>query len=163
MKRLGVVILIAVMWSCSDNASNADFTGNQLNYTLFQGSEFDYEGVVVISEKQDGSAQIRIELEGPEGERSFPAHLHFGSFDTPDAELAAVLSPVSAKSGISLTDLDFLSNDTRITFEALESFDGHIKVHLDDGANQNVILAFGNIGSNKLMLDGEVAQCEGPN
>lgn len=164
MKNILVVILGVFLISCADNSSTiSDLTGQEVNYTLFSGSDFGFEGTVTIKEKVDGTAQFVIDLDGPTDESAFPAHLHFSSFDTPDAELASVLTPVNATSGISITDLRFLSDDSEVTYEQLLSFDGHIKIHLDDGANQNVILAFGNIGSNKLMLDGEVAQCDGPN
>jgi len=164
MKNLVFGILGVFLISCEDNGSvESDLTGNELSYTLFSGSDFNFDGTVTIKEKRDGTVQLVIDLNGPTDESVFPAHLHFGSFDTPDADLAALLTPVDAKSGESITDLTFLSDDTEVTFKDFESFNGHIKVHLDDGANQNLILAFGNIGSNKLMLDGEAAQCDGPN
>ena len=163
MKNLVVVLIAVVLWSCSDSNLNGDLTGNELNYTLFSGSEFGYQGAVTFQEKTDGTVRIVINVEGPEGESVFPAHLHFGSFDTPDAELAALLTPVNARTGESVTDLRFLSNDVAMKYSDFENFNGHIKVHLDDGANQDVILAFGNIGSNKLMFEGDAAQCEGPN
>ena len=163
MRNLAFATVLFVMLSCSDNELPEDLTGEELSFTLFSGSEFGYEGDLLMQEKRDGTTRITIELSGPTGEASFPVHLHFGSFSTPDAEVAALLTPVNAQSGISITDLGFLSDESAIGYDDLLTFDGHIKIHLDDGANQDVILAFGNIGSNKEMLDGEAAQCNGPN
>lgn len=162
MRNLAFATVLFIVISCSDSEVG-DLTGEELNYTLFSGSEFGYEGDLLIQEKKDGQARITIELSGPEGEAFFPVHLHYNSFTTPDAEVAALLSPVNARNGISITDLDFLSDDSRVTYKDMVSFDGHVKIHLDDGVNQDVILAFTNIGANKEMIDGEAAQCNGPN
>ncbi len=67
------------------------------------------------------------------GEYLFPAHLHFKSFNTPDIEVASLLTPVSATSGHSITDLEYLSDETKMIYADLISFDGHIKIHLGDG------------------------------
>jgi len=164
MRNILLCLLFIGMISCAESDNlNKELTGNEFSYSLFSGSDFGYEGLVTISEKRSGTAQVLIELSGPTGESFFPAHLHFNSFDTPDAELAALLSPINARTGISLTDLDFLADESLISFDDLVEFNGHIKIHFDDGANQDIILAFGNIGSNKLMLDGQAAQCDGPN
>ncbi|MEQ9426263.1 MAG: hypothetical protein RJQ09_17695 [Cyclobacteriaceae bacterium] len=156
-------LMLSVTFGCTPDSVQNEITGNQVQYALFSGSDFGYEGLVIIEELTNGSPRITIELSGPNGEASFPAHLHFGSFSNPNADLAALLTPINAKNGIGITDLEFLSDENKISYTDFINFDGHIKVHLDDGANQDVVLAYGNVGSNKAMLDGEVADCKGPN
>jgi len=157
---LVIGIMLMGMAACNENTErDGEFTGNQVSYALMPGSEWDFYGEVTIRERKDSSAQVEINIRNTEGDQMFPAHLHYDAFSE-EADLAALLNPVDAKSGNSTTVIERIDEDKEFTYQDLISFDGHIKVHLDDGPNKDIILSYGNIGSNfDKPLDSEVAPC----
>lgn len=152
MKYSTLILLFAIFsfLSCSDEETkpvNSDLTGNEIVYSLHQGSQFPISGTVTFSEKKDGTALIDVVLSGTAGEVLHPVHLHFGDITLPDAALAALLNPVTGKTGKSTTHLTMLADESLITYEDLKNFAGSVKIHLAaSGPDQNVILAGGNIG-----------------
>lgn len=128
------------------------YTGNVAVYTLFQASDFDYSGIATVKELRTGALELSIELTGPTDADPyfFPAHLHFGTVESANAPMAAMLEPVSIQTLKSTTILSRLSDGNDLTFNGLQSFEGHIKVHLaDSGPDYQTILVAGNIGVNK--------------
>ena len=96
-----------------------------------------------------GALEFNISLLGNNGDAgtTYPAHLHFGSYDSPDAVIAAMLTPINGSSLKSKTIVSNLSNNTVLDFESLKVFDGHLKVHLaGEGPDYQVILVSGNVG-----------------
>ncbi len=166
MKALNSLLLLGfgliILVSCKDEETNpASLTGKSVTYSLFTGApEWGYEGDVTLAERKDGFALISIELMGPEGTSKFPAHLHYGPYSLV-ADMAAMLTPIDAATGKSETLLKQLASGESITYSELINFDGHIKVHLGDGDNKNVILVYGNIGTNPATANSaNVADCE---
>ncbi|WP_092793463.1 hypothetical protein [Algoriphagus hitonicola] len=164
MKKLILgMILLAGLWSCTDQESEK-YTGKAVEYQLYQASEFDYVGKAMVKELIGGNLELTIQLEGARGdsETNYPAHLHFGNYTEADTPIAFMLDPVSASNLKSSTILEQLSDGSRLTFDEVSGFDGHIKVHLAaDGPDYEVILAAGNIGLNAgadFKLD-EMAVC----
>ncbi|MCH7406690.1 hypothetical protein [Belliella aquatica] len=150
-KLLYSLIILFFMMSCEDDKGDPIYTGNQLEYNLFQASDFNYSGKLLVKEAFGGELILEIELKGDKDSEAyfFPAHLHFGSYDTVDAPMAFILEPVDIRTLKSSTVLGTLSNGETLTFEAFKNFDGHIKVHLaESGPDYLVILAVGNIGAN---------------
>ncbi|SEG19126.1 hypothetical protein [Algoriphagus boritolerans] len=153
MKKLLFGLLISMgLASCRDINEPIDYTGRELKYTLHQSSEFDYTGILTIREYPNKEIELDIQLIW-EGSRNasinFPAHLHFGSYDTPDAPIAVMLNPVNSMSLRSATRIEELSDGSRLDFESFQNFDGHVKVHLaSEGPDYKVILVAGNVGSN---------------
>lgn len=145
MKRILVILLIGLL-ACTDTEESELYTTNKIIYTLQEGSQFPISGTITFRERISGELEATIALTGTEGDINHPAHLHYGSFDTPDAEVAVLLSPVYGETGESTTIFNKLNDETPFGFNDLKSFDGHIKVHQDGGQNKNVILAYGNIG-----------------
>jgi hypothetical protein len=95
--------------------------------------------------------ELRIEMVGEKGgsDYYFPAHLHFGAYDSPDSPTAFLLNPVNIKDLTSVTQLGALSDGRVLDFESFKKLNGHIKVHLaDSGPEYQIILTAGNIGSN---------------
>jgi hypothetical protein len=156
-------IILGLLANCQTQEElSDDFTGNEVSYTLNSGSDWDFHGTATFKEKRDLTTQVIIELEGTEGDQNFPVHLHFDSYNM-EADLAAQLEPLSANKGLSVTEIKLLADESPITFADLLKFDGHIKVHLaETGPLKDVILSYGNIGSNApLPLDMKVARCYG--
>ncbi|TVP44119.1 MAG: hypothetical protein EA341_17025 [Mongoliibacter sp.] len=153
MKKLIYPLLISLFFiSCQEEDKIEQlYTGNELEYTLYQASDFEYSGVLFVRELMGGELELTIELQGEKGEEEyfFPAHLHFGSYDVVDAPMAHMLKPIDIRTLKSSTVLGMLSDQRVLTFEDFKTLDGHIKVHLaDSGPEYQIILAAGNVGAN---------------
>jgi hypothetical protein len=150
MKKLPIFIFIWLVLACNPDAEQF-YTGNELRYNLYAGSEFSYTGELIVRETVGKELELRINLEGNKSETPyfFPAHLHFGAYDSPDAPIAYLLNPVDIRTLNSTTLLSTLSDGRNLKFEEFKQLDGHIKIHLaDSGPDYQVILTAGNIGKN---------------
>ncbi|HSF52166.1 MAG TPA: hypothetical protein VLA71_00360 [Algoriphagus sp.] len=151
MKKLILAFFISVgLGACSDQEPDL-YSGQRLEFELFKSSDFDYNGTLTVNELRDGNLEFDIQLEGAKSvtEINFPAHLHFGGYDLADAPIAFMLNPVSSKSLESSTVLGELADGSRLTFDQMKSFDGHVKIHLaNEGPDYSVILVAGNVGGN---------------
>ncbi|MEM6522271.1 MAG: hypothetical protein AAGF85_10595 [Bacteroidota bacterium] len=151
MKRFfGILALVGVL-SCSNDDENAldELTGSELVYNLSQSSDFPISGTVTFQERNDNAVQVKVELEGTEGDIFHPVHLHFGDLSVPDADIAFLLNDLKGNEGTSTTIVTILSDESPFTFSDVDNFNGSIKVHLGaNGADRDVILAAGNIGVN---------------
>src|SRR5688572_24987728 len=103
MRTLFGTLLIAIsMAGCQDHESvKQEFTGNESIYALLPGSEYPVNGTVTLREKTDGSALILVSLKGTEGSIKHPVHLHLGNIATPDADISALLNPITGNAGVS--------------------------------------------------------------
>lgn len=150
MKRLlGMLSFAVLVFACQENEPIAnDFTGNEITYPLLQGSTYPINGTVSFKEKKDGTALVRVELSGTDGNLQHPVHLHMGNISTPDADVTALLNPVLSKTGISETHLVMLADETEISYKQLLQMNACIKVHLSaSGPEKDIVLAGGNIGT----------------
>jgi hypothetical protein len=150
MKKLIYIVLAgSLIGACQDHesAQPGDLTGKESTYPLMAGSAYPISGTVTFKEKTDGAAVVTVELSGTDGDIQMPVHLHLGNTATPDAEVAALLTPVTGKTGLSETILTKLADETPITYQQLIALDACIKVHLAEaGPDKNIILAAGDIG-----------------
>jgi len=144
--------ILCIYSSCSSEEGDNTYTGKEIEYELFQASDaYNYQGKVLFKELKSGQIETVIQLNGDKGNEAyyFPAHLHFGTYDSPDAPMAVMLTPVDFRTLTSITVVGELSNGEILSFGGLTDFDGHIKVHLAaDGPDYTVILVAGNIGTN---------------
>jgi len=151
MKKLIFGLIVSFgFWSCSEQEPDM-YTQNQLEFELFQSSTFDFRGNLEVRELTNGSLELTLRMSGAKSysDYSYPAHLHFGSYDEADSPIAHLLNPVSANNLKSVTVLGPLSDGSRLTFEQMKTFDGHVKIHLaNDGPDYGVILVSGNVGGN---------------
>jgi hypothetical protein len=157
MRKLifGFVILLGFT-ACSESDPDL-FTDNKIEYQLFQSSDFNYSGTLEILELVNGGLEFNVKLIGAEGNETttFPTHLHFGNYEQPEAVIAAVLQPVNSATLSSKTVLRELSDGTKLDFEKMKNFDGHVKIHLAaDGPEYQVILVSGNVGMNPANAEG---------
>lgn len=147
-KLLLALVLSSLFWSCSKSYDKR-YSGKRVDVALHQSSTYEYKGNLEIRELVDGSLEWNLRLDGAKSYTaiSFPAHLHFGSYDQADAPIAQVLTPVSSKDLQSATLFGPLSNGETLRFDDIQFFDGHIKVHLAaEGPDYGIILVAGNIG-----------------
>jgi len=149
MKKLLLVALAAFsFFSCSES-EDKKYTGEQLEFELFQSSTYDFRGNLLVRELINGNLELTLKMNGAKtySDYTYPAHLHFGSYDQADSPIAFLLNPVSARDLESVTVLGALSDGKTLDFDAMKSFNGHIKIHLaSDGPDYGVILAAGNVG-----------------
>lgn len=157
MKRLGFALLVLVACEENEGTKNA-FTGNEVVYTLEAGSTYAITGTLTIKEKVDGKPFILAELSGTEGDLQHPVHLHLGNVSLPDADIAALLTPVAGSTGKSETTLSTLADESAVTYAQLLSLEACVKIHLvESGPGRDVILAAANIGtSNQSASNGRI-------
>jgi hypothetical protein len=137
-----------ILFSCQENISTNEFTGNEVTYDLQSASEYNISGAVTLKEKRDGSTQVIVKVTGTSGESKLPVHLHLGDITTPAADVAALLSPVNAKTGNSETIVKQLADESEVSYSDLIKLNACIKIHLSDvGPERDIILAGGNIGA----------------
>lgn len=163
MKRvIAGIVLSAMFFGCQEGESPTELTGNEMAYALEAGSEHGITGTAKFVEKKDGSTVISIKLEGTDGNVQLPVHLHLGDVSQPDAEVAALLTPVSSATGKSQTVLTNLADGSPVTYAQLATLGACIKVHLaDSGPERDIVLAAGNIGSAaSARTSGEIAVCK---
>lgn len=147
MKGIIAILFVGVLLGCQEPEAVSEFTGNELTYELVAGSEYNVNGSISFKERVDGFTTVKIHLSGTDGDAKHPVHLHLGTIATPQAEVAALLSPVTASNGISETLLNRLADDTPVKYKDLTKIKACIKIHLsDNGAGRDVVLAGGNIG-----------------
>ncbi|UII25470.1 hypothetical protein LVD15_19495 [Fulvivirga maritima] len=143
-------LFFAACGSDSDSGDDDMYTGRELTYTLYQASDYPTHGTVVFKELSNGRVEAVVHLDGTEGEATHPAHLHFGNIETENAVVAANFNDVSAENGGSTTVVNTLTDNSEFTFDDIENFNGSVKIHLSaTGEGEKVILAAGNIGTNK--------------
>lgn len=149
MKNLLFLLVFSVLLiSCQENVSTNDFTGNETTYDLQSASQYNISGIVTLKEKRDGTTEVVVKLAGTSGESKLPVHLHLGDISTPGADVAALLTPVNAKTGISETVLKQLADETEISYSDLIKLNACVKIHLSDvGPERDIVLAGGNIGA----------------
>lgn len=138
-----------VVLGCQEPVQVQVVTGNEVTYELVQGTaEYNVSGTVTLKERTDGFTNVHVQLSGTSGDAEHPVHLHLGTIAMADAEVAAMLSPVSASTGLSVTNLRELADNTPVRYEELIRLRACVKVHLSEsGPGRNVVLAAGNIGT----------------
>jgi hypothetical protein len=139
----------AVFVGCQDTENfSEEFTGNETVYPLAAGSDYAISGTVTLKERKNGSTSVLVQLTGLDGRSQHPVHLHLGNLGTPNADIAALLSPIKAPLGRSETIVEQLADETSVRYTDLKALDACIKVHLSDtGEGRDIILVSGNIGA----------------
>jgi hypothetical protein len=147
MKVFAPILFLVALLSCQEPEGVSEFTGNELTYELVAGSDYDVSGTISFKERVDCFTTVNIQLKGTDGTAKHPVHLHLGTIATPQASVAALLSPVDASDGSSETLLDRLADDTPVKYSDISKIEACIKIHLSEsGPGRDVILAGGNIG-----------------
>lgn len=149
MKILTVLVILASLaLGCEQSEVVSEFTGNETTYSLQQTSEFEVSGTVILKERKDGMVTAFIQLSGTGGTSKHPVHLHAGDIASPGADIILPLNPVEGKTGRSETIIFRLADESTVDYQALIKLSACIKIHLGNtGADRDIILAAGNIGS----------------
>lgn len=152
MKKLKFGLLVFAflgLIACDDDDDNNPvFQGDSKEYDLSAVGESGVSGTALFEENEDGSTTITLELSGTTEGETHPAHIHLNSA-AEGGEIAISLEPVDGDTGKSVTTVSTLDDETPITYEELEDFDGYINVHKSE-QELDAILAQGDIGQNEL-------------
>jgi hypothetical protein len=156
------LIAFAVLIGCQKSEVVSPYTGNQASYGLVQVSSYPVSGTVTFKERKDGATTILLKLQGTDGSNQLPVHLHLGDMSTNAPDIAALLNPADAKTGVSETIITQLANETKVSYRDLIKLSAYINVHASiSGPESAVVLAAGNIGVNgtKSIPNGRVGIC----
>ncbi len=149
MIRLFALLTLAAFMGCSsDDASVNKYTGKEISYSLFSGSEIGTAGAVTFKERSDRTVDVIVTLDNSY-QGNYPVHLHYGDLSIPDAPQATLLADFDGEKNMSITNLSVLADETPFTFDSVDGFDGSVKIHLGrSGPDYDVLISAGNIGSN---------------
>lgn len=125
-----------------------ELTGNSKSYTLGERDVPGISGSVVFEERVNGQALATIMLDGTPNDGSHPAHIHINTA----AEGGGILytfSPVDGTTGMSVSNVAALDDDTAFGYTDVLDIDGYVNVHLS-ADELGTIVAQGDIGQNEL-------------
>ncbi|MFC3414572.1 CHRD domain-containing protein [Algoriphagus hitonicola] len=128
-----------------DIGSN-ELTGESTTYNLLEVDIPGVSGTATFRERKDGSTLAVIELENTVDGASHPAHIHENSAEE-GGDIAVSFNPVDGTTGMSMTHIRTLDDESAITYSELLEFDGYVNVHLSM-EQLATLVAQGNIGSN---------------
>jgi hypothetical protein len=78
--------------------------------------------------KRDRTTQVLVKLTGTTGDSKLPVHLHLGDTSTPGADVASLLNPINAKTGISETVLSQMADESEIFYSDLIELSACVKI-----------------------------------
>jgi len=139
------ILSASFFFSCDEELP--DVSGRNFTYELKSVSDHGVNGLIKIRERNDGSTQLELLLNGIDDDGIYPAYIHFDNA-LEGGGIAITLAPVDGQSGNSVTEIDMLDSGTAITFDEIKEFDGHLNVQLDN--DQGRITAQADIGRNAL-------------
>jgi len=133
------------LFSCVEEMPG--ISGRNYVYELKATPDQGIYGQMKIRERNDGTTQLELVLNGVNVDGSYPAYIHFNNA-LEGGGIAITLTPVDGHSRNSVTEISTLDSGTPITFEELHRFDGHLNIQLDN--DRGIIAAQADIGKNAL-------------
>lgn len=125
-----------------------ELTGESKSYALEERAVPGISGSVVFEERTNGEALATITLSGTPDGGSHPAHIHMNTA----AEGGGILytfTPVDGTTGISVSNVATLDDDSAFGYADVLGVDGYVNVHLS-ADDLGTIVAQGDIGQNEL-------------
>jgi len=124
-----------------------DLTGDSKMYTLAEKDVAGIMGTATFYKRVDGSALAVLDIENTVAGEMHPSHIHENDAAT-GGPIAFSFNPVNGDTGMSMTQVEELDDNTAITYDEILTFDGYINVHLS-ATQLGTVVAQGNIGSNE--------------
>ena len=150
---LGLSVLTIV--ACNDDedeevtpTTNNQTTNASQTYDLASLAGSGVSGNAVITDNDDGTITLDLNVSGTSAGNSHPAHIHYNTA-AEGGGIAVSLNPVDGGTGSSSTTFSTLSDNTPISYSELLNFDGYINIHLSS-TNLGTVVAQGDIGQNDL-------------
>ena len=147
MKRISysLISLFLCLISCEEELPNV--SGKNRLYEITSISDDRIDGQMIIRERNDGSTQLELSLNGVRSDHVHPAYIHFNTA-LEGGGIAMTLIPVDGNSSTSVTEITKLDSGVPISYDELVAFDGHINIQLDD--DHGTVVAQADIGENAL-------------
>lgn len=124
-----------------------ELTGDSKSYALGEKDVNGIDGTLLLEKRLNGETLATIMLNNTPAGGSHPAHIHANTA----AEGGGILftfNAVDGDSGMSMSNIANLDDNTSITYEELLDIDAYVNVHLS--ANElSTIVAQGDIGQNE--------------
>jgi hypothetical protein len=146
MKKNALILLVivsALFTACSKDDDSEKGPLESFDFALMPVDNSGVEGMVTVSENEDGTSTVTIELNGSTTEEH-PAFIYHGNVSQ-DSEIAITLNACTCDK--SVTQVSQLDNGAKISYDALKAFNGHVKIHLSPNDLEAVVAA-ANIGVN---------------
>ncbi|WP_075351423.1 CHRD domain-containing protein [Algoriphagus marinus] len=138
---------LATLVAQGDIGENA-LTGESKTYSLGTKDVPGISGTATFSQRVNDETLVKIMLNGTPDGGMHPGHIHFNTAAEGGA-IAVSFSPVNGSTGMSVTNISALDDDSSITYDELLDFDGYINIHLS-AEELGTIVAQGDIGQNEL-------------
>lgn len=138
---------LATLVAQSDIGQN-ELTGEAKTYELGSVAVPTISGTATFEERLNGEALATIMLEGTPDGGMHPGHIHANSA-TETGDILFTFNPVDGTTGMSVTNVATLDDDSAFGYDDVLEVDGYINIHLsaDDLAT---LVAQGDIGENEL-------------
>lgn len=124
-----------------------DLNGNSVTYSLATVDVPGISGTATFFERNNGEALALLSLNGTANDGLYPAHIHMGSITTAPGDILYTFTPVDGLTGMSVSNVAALDDDTVFGYEDVLTVDGYINVHLSADELETLV-AQGNIGIN---------------
>jgi len=125
-----------------------ELTGTSKTYPLSEMAVPGISGEVVFSERVNGEALAVITLDGTPDGGEHPAHIHMNTA-AEGGGIAYSFNPVNGTTGMSISNVAMLDDDTPFGYQDVLAYDGYVNVHLS-AEELGTIVAQGDIGANEL-------------
>ena len=138
---------LATLVAQGDIGENA-LTGESKTYALGTAAVPGISGSATFSQRMNDETLVKIMLDGTPDGGMHPSHIHVNTAAEGGA-IAVSFTPINGTTGMSVTNISALNDDTPITYDELLVFDGYVNVHLS-AAELGTLVAQGDIGQNEL-------------
>lgn len=125
-----------------------ELTGESKTYELGSVAVPTISGTATFAERVNGEALATLMLEGTPDGGMHPAHIHANTA-AESGDILFTFNPVDGTSGMSMTNVAMLDDDSAFLYDDVLIMDGYINVHLSV-EDLGTIVAQGDIGENEL-------------
>ena len=125
-----------------------ELTGESKSYELASVDVEGIDGTATFEERVNGEALATLMLNNTPEDGTHPAHIHMNTA-AEGGDIIFTFNPVNGATGMSMTNVTALDDDTSFGYDQVLEVDGYINVHLsaDDLAT---LVAQSDIGQNEL-------------
>lgn len=149
------------LFVCQGDIGGNTLTGETVEYEMKGYSGFETAGIARISERQNGTSLIEMELADTEPGVLHPSHFHINSV----AELGGIiinLNNVNGTTGIGKSQVDHFNSGEEISYSELIEIDGHLVVHKSP-AELATRISMADVGVNVLTGEEQVYSLQAEN
>ena len=131
-----------------------ELTGESKSYTLGMKDVDGISGTATFEERVNGEALATLNLEETPDGGQHPAHIHMNTA-AEGGDILFTFNTVNGTTGMSMTNVAALDDETAFGYDDVLEVDGYINVHLSANA-LGTIVAQGDIGQNELTGESKI-------